>query len=97
MSQLSIEFEERKFDLTLNHLPQGSVFKKQDSAAAYMKVKPVNFLNNSNLLADVFARGDCVVINLHKGTCFVMDGQTKVIKMTGKMQLKIANGGADAI
>jgi hypothetical protein len=93
MSQLAIEFEERTFDLTLNTLPAGTVFKKEGTAAAYMKVKPVNFLNNSNLLSDVFARGDCVVINLHKGTCFVMPGNTQVIRMTGKMQLRVAKEG----
>jgi hypothetical protein len=87
-NQLEIEFAERQHTLQLKDIPVHTVFKKQDSAAAYMKVKSVNFLNNSNLLSDVFARGDCLVVNLHKGTLFVMDGMTKVQKLRGKMKLE---------
>jgi len=88
MSQLKIEFEERKYPLRAKDLPVGTVFKKEGHPAAYMKVKSVNFLNNSNLLSDVFARGDILTVNLHKGTVFVMSGDTAVVKLKGKMQLE---------
>lgn len=88
MSQLEIEFAERKYPLKANQLPHGTVFKKADHPAAYMIVKSVNFLNNSNLLSDVFARGDILAVNLHKGTLFVMSGDTPVVKLKGRMQLE---------
>lgn len=88
MSQLEISFEERCYPLKAKDLQTGQVFKKADSPAAYMKVKSVNFLNNSNLLSDVFARGDILTVNLHKGTLFVMSGETAVVKLKGKMSLE---------
>lgn len=88
MSQLEITFEERKYPLKAKDLPFGAVFKKSDSPAAYMKVKSVNFLNNSNVLSDVFARGDILTVNLHRGTLFAMSGNTDVVRLKGKMQLE---------
>lgn len=88
MAQLEIEFEDRQYPLKLKDLQFRTVFKRKDNPAAYMKVKSVNFLNNSNLLSDIFARGDCLVVNLHKGTLFPMAGDTEVVILEGKMQLR---------
>lgn len=48
------------------------------SSSLFIKVKPVNFLNNSNLLSDVFARGDCIICNLETGTIFVAKGTEEI-------------------
>lgn len=90
MSQLQIEFEDRIHSLTAKDIPFGGVFKKEGHPAAYMRVKSVNFLNNSTLLSDVFARGDVLTVNLNKGTVFIMSGDTKVMRLRGKMQLERA-------
>lgn len=50
-----------------------------------MRVKPVNFLCNSTVITDVLARGDVLVVNTDKGTCYAMAGDTPVKRVISKL------------
>lgn len=58
----------------LKDLPYGEVFTFNDSYR--MKLKPTQFILNSNLVADVLNRADCFVCDIEKGTLFIMKGST---------------------
>lgn len=91
MSQLSIQFEE-KIETNiplLRELTFGEIFTPMKQGKnTYMKVKSVNFLNNSNILSDVFARGDCLVVCLERGTISVMKGDLLVTRLEGTLTIK---------
>jgi hypothetical protein len=89
MSQLSIEFEQEKTSPLLKNLEPGKLFiiKGRGAQKVYLKVKSINFLNNSNLLADVFARGDSLVVNLRAGTVSVMNGNTEIEECVGNLKV----------
>lgn len=90
MSQLEI-FEESLAEPgapTLASLGFGKIFKlKRGGKNTYMKVKTVNFLNNSEVLSDIFSRGDCLVVMLERGSVNYMKGATEVIKLTGTLKI----------
>lgn len=93
MSQLEITFEDKSDSdgPTIAQLAFGKIFKlKAGGRGTYMRVKTVNFLNNSNLLSDVFSRGDCVVVLLERGTVSIMKGDKKVIPLEGNMKVRKA-------
>lgn len=88
MAQLEIEFEtETCMTYALNKLDFGTLFRKLGHSETYMRIKPVGFLNNSNILSDIFARGDCIVVCMNKGTVFPMKGNLEVIKLTGNLKV----------
>lgn len=74
----------------LSSIPFGKpfIFKLGNKSQPLIKVKPVNFLCNSSLLSDVFARGDCVVCNLTKGTVFVSPGTREVELIEASIKVK---------
>lgn len=39
-----------------------------------MRVKPVNFLCNSTIINDMISNGNCLVVNMDKGTCYIAEG-----------------------
>lgn len=97
MSQLEIEEflaqPARKHNNYLDLLPWGAIFKKKipsnrNTDDVFMRVKPVNYLCNSNLVNDAISKGNCLVINLKKGTCFIMDGATEIVRMKGAMKIQ---------
>ena len=59
---------------TLKDLPFGEPF--YFNSTVRMKVKPTGFLLNSSLVGDVLNRADCFVIDVEKGTLYVMLGST---------------------
>ncbi len=63
----------------VNELPFGEVAKH--GALILTRVKPVNFLCNSTIINDMISKGNCLVVNLQKGTCFVMNGDTTVVRV----------------
>lgn len=44
----------------------------------YIRVKPVNYLLNSSLITDCINRGKVIVVNLNKGTTFVIEGTREI-------------------
>lgn len=90
MSQLEIEFAPTESTkLRLRDLSFGQLFRISKAPhPVYMKVKSVNFLNNSTLLSDVFARGDCLVVDVRKGTVHVHSGEAIVVKLTGNLKVR---------
>lgn len=97
MSQLEIEEflakPARTHSNYVDQLPYGAVFKKKNPTQrsvneVYMRVKPVNYLCNSDLVTDNIFKGNCLVINMKKGTCFFMNGDTEIVRMKGKMQIE---------
>lgn len=97
MAQLEIEEflaqPVRKHSNYLDQLPWGAIFKKKtptnrNANEIYMRVKPVNYLCNSNLINDQISKNNCMVINLRKGTCFIMNGDTEIVRMRGKLQIE---------
>lgn len=63
---------------TIASIAFATPFHRQKSTALFIKVKPINFLNNSNLLSDVFTRGDCIICNLETGTIFIVKGNEHI-------------------
>lgn len=90
MSQLQIEFEqpEDPTQLTCRQLRAGDLFRLRDGNTTFMKVKSIGFLNNSNIISDIFARGDCIVVNLKHGTLTPMPGSNPVVRLSGKLSVK---------
>ena len=39
-----------------------------------VRVKPVNFLCNSTIINDMISKGNVLVIDMAKGTCYITDG-----------------------
>lgn len=75
--------------VTLASIKFGSLFKYVgDSKTVYMKVKAVNFLNNSNLLSDVFSRGDCLTVAMARGSLSIAKGSHEVIIMHGNLKVR---------
>lgn len=90
MSQLEIEFDESsKTICEVKSLSTGQLFKIVGRGKyTYMKVKSIGFLNNSDILSDVFARGDCLVVNMERGTVGVIKGTELAIKLSGSLKVK---------
>lgn len=75
-------------EMELNHTVQGMQFgmpfrfcsisqsgkKRMYSNDIHLRAKPVNFLLNSNLINDVINRHKCFVVNVTKGTLFIVEG-----------------------
>ena len=61
---------------TLREIPYGEAV--QYGEKTLLKLKPTQFLLNSNLRADVLDRGDCLVCNLELGTLYIMEGDEPV-------------------
>lgn len=51
-----------------------------------MRVKPVNFLCNSTIINDMISKGNCLVVNTDKGTCYIVDGNKEVKRITSTLQ-----------
>jgi hypothetical protein len=60
----------------LRTAPYGEVLKHEGKYL--MKLKPTQWLLNSNLVGDVLNRADCFVCNLESGTLYIMSGEREV-------------------
>jgi len=56
------------------------------SGDIHQRVKPVNFLLNSNLVNDCINRHKCFVVNAQKGTLFIVQGDRFVEKVQAVIQ-----------
>lgn len=67
---------------TLLEMPFGEPFRFSGFGKPYrfyMRVKPIQWVLNSNLLSDCINRGKCFVVALDKGNFQVVDGSREVI------------------
>lgn len=71
--------------LTVSDILPGNVIQTISGKAILMRVKVTGFLLNSNIVADVLNRGDCFVVNLEKGTLYVIAGDTEVTKLVSQL------------
>lgn len=62
--------------LTVRDIPAGTCFSYQSKTL--MRLKATGFLLNSNLVADILNRADCLVADLEKGTVYIMEGSKEV-------------------
>lgn len=86
-SQLTLELDSTSDDnFIAKNVSIGTVFSF--SGEHYLRVKPVNFLLNSNLVGDQITRGNIFVVRLKSATLSVFDG-TRVVKKVAKASLKI--------
>jgi hypothetical protein len=69
--------------VALRELPFGEVAKHGTVLLA--RVKPVNYLCNSTIINDMISKGNCLCINLQKGTCFITNGDTQVQQVESKL------------
>jgi hypothetical protein len=79
--QLDLDFEpiENKFQ-KLGTLPFGSPFRIPGvKNKFYIRVKPVNWILNSNLVNDAINRNKCFVVALDTGTLGIKEGTLEVI------------------
>lgn len=96
MSQLEITFEEQNLGVQLADLSFGSLFIRnsdrgnKNKPSVFLKVKATGFLTNSNILSDVFSRGDCLAVNMNTATVQCLPGGISVTKMDGNMQVRKA-------
>jgi len=66
----------------LKDVPFGAHFVKPgDDSQVYMRVKPVNWLLNSTLVNDCINKNKCFVVNIEKGTLFIMPGEKEVQRL----------------
>ena len=49
----------------------------------YMRVKPINFLNNSNVIQDILVRGDIIAVEISSGKLTAFKGDRLVRKIAG--------------
>jgi hypothetical protein len=56
------------------------------SGDIHIRVKPVNFLLNSTLVVDCINRQKCFVVNIEKGTVFVVEGDRFIEKVEAVIQ-----------
>lgn len=66
--------------------PVNSTFIYRDKIC--LRVKPVNFLLNSTLLTDCINKNKVFVVNLEKGTLFVIEGNAMVEPIVSNLTLK---------
>jgi len=63
----------------LINVPHGQPVRTSDgSNKLLMRVKPVNFLLNSDLINDCINRGKVFVVDLAKGTLYITEGDKQV-------------------
>lgn len=75
----------------LKDIEHGKAFRftgKSGNKSLHIRVKTVNYLNNSTLLADVFNRGDCVVCNLESGTVYICRGTDKIKRVEASIRVR---------
>ena len=63
-------------------------FVTGDHRRLFMRVKPVNFLTNSNLLNDIFSRGDALVVGLATGTLSYKSGGLEIEYVAAELRVK---------
>lgn len=51
-----------------------------------MRVKPVNFLLNSSLIVDALNRHKVMVVNVEKGTCYLVEGDVSCTPIEATLQ-----------
>ena len=85
--RLNLQQELLKIDssLTLRTAPYGEILKV--NGRYLMKLKPTQFILNSNLVSDVLNRADCFVCNIETGTLYVMQGETEAKIVEATMQI----------
>ncbi len=76
---------------TVEQLPFGIPFRftvrlKNQSPDIHIRVKPVNYLLNSSLVCDVISRHKCFVVNLNKGTLYIVEGDRFVDEVKAAIQ-----------
>jgi hypothetical protein len=65
----------------------GKWFHHNDNTV--MRLKPVNFLNNSSLIIDCIQRRRVFVGNPFKGTLYVINGDDEVTPLNAKITLQL--------
>jgi hypothetical protein len=70
---------------TLRSAPYGEIISY--NGKYLMRLKPTSFLLNSNLIADVLNRSDCIVCNIETGTVYVMEGDKEVEFVNATMHI----------
>ncbi len=76
--RLNLQTELLKIDSSpiLRNAPYGEILKHKGKYL--MKLKPTQWLLNSNLVSDVLNRADCFVCNIETGTLYIMSGERAV-------------------
>jgi len=69
----------------ISSVPVGIVAKDEATGMILLRVKPTQFILNSNIVVDVLTRGDVFVVNMSKGTLFVMRGDRLVTPIVGEL------------
>ena len=83
-----ITISNKEDKLLLKDIPHGETFHKKGEKNLFLKLKTVNFINNSTIITDMIYRGDCLVANLVSGTCFIMKGDTEVVTVDLDISIK---------
>lgn len=85
-TQLSFEvLDDTLPNVMLNDISHGNCAEIAHNHKIIMRVKPTGFLLNSNVIGDVLNRGDCLVVDMAKGTLYVMKLSTEVIPLKSKL------------
>lgn len=69
----------------LRNAPYGEILKVEGKYL--MKLKPTQWLLNSNLVSDVLNRADCFVCNIETGTLYIMNGDKEVSYVDATMHI----------
>lgn len=94
---MKTQSKQQKLDLdefinkTVEQLSFGIPFRftttlKKQSPDIHIRVKPVNYLLNSSLVCDVISRHKCFVVNLNKGTLYIVEGDRFVDEVKAVIQ-----------
>lgn len=83
--QIELEFNEPKKQPTIRDIPTGQ--PAQHNGNMVMRVKATGFMLNSTIVADVYNRGDCLVVNLAKGTVYAVKGSDPVVPLVGNISM----------
>lgn len=89
--RLNLQQELLKIDCspTLRDAPYGEIIKHNDKYL--MKLKPTQWLLNSNLVSDVLNRADCFVCNIETGTLYIVEGNKSVKFVDATMHITEKN------
>ena len=67
----------------------GNVVQLLHNKKIVMKLKPTGFLLNSNIVADILNRGDCFIVDMAKGTLYIVSGELVVTSLNTKLQYSV--------
>ena len=91
--QLELIPSPAQHDILIKDISAGNIVRLTGNKKIVMKLKLTGFLLNSNIVADVLARGDCFIVDMHKGTTYVVHGDLACTPLTGKLHYSIKHFG----